>query len=361
MALIYPGGKADTAFNDGTTTSGWQPESFLYGADVVIPSSGTVTQLGFFGAAATGTVSFKIGLYTSAGVLVGQSTSSSSSGTLAWLNSGAVSLSVSAGTYYVLVSASNSDGRYGYDTTGNGTYATEAYATAMAATESLTIGGDVNLQYGVRLDFTAGGTDATVSLTGASGTFSAGTVSAAGIRNATIALTGASGAFSSGTVAAAGIRNAAVALIGASGAFSSGAVGATGGVSASTTLSGASGSFSAGAVGATAAGNASVALVGASAAFNVGLVSGTAGAQILLAGATGNFSAGTVAASGAGSAVAPIVGATGVFSPGTVGATGQQNATIALVGAPASFSPGLVGASGAGAGSAYVYLWLRTA
>ena len=132
-----------------------------------------------------------------------------------------------------------------------------------------------------------------------------------------------------------GGTGASVALSGAAGAFSAGTVSSTGGASA--TLSGASSSFAAGTVSAAAGGDAVVALVGASAAFNAGLISGAGGAQILLSGAAGAFTAGVISA------------------------VGQNDATVALSGASATFSPGVIGASGGSAGSAYVYMWLRTA
>lgn len=158
MAYIYPAGLTSADFADGNTSSGWQPQNFIYGGDVVIPSSGTVTLLGSRCATNGASVDYKLGLYTSAGVLVGQGTITGvSSGTYAWRDTGALSLSVTAGTYYVLVSGSSSDATYQYDTAGNGSFATEAYATAMQSTETITAGGDTGQLYGVRVDFTASG------------------------------------------------------------------------------------------------------------------------------------------------------------------------------------------------------------
>jgi hypothetical protein len=162
VAYIYPAGLTSADFADGNTSPGWQPQNFIYGGDVVIPSSGTVTLLGSRCATIYGSVDYKLGLYTSAGVLVGQGTITGvSGGGYAWRDTGALSLSVTAGTYYVLVSASSSDATYQYDTAGNGSFATEAYATAMQSTETITAGGDTGKLYGVRVDFTA---DAAVSL-----------------------------------------------------------------------------------------------------------------------------------------------------------------------------------------------------
>jgi len=158
MALIYSPGRTATDFGDGTSYAAWQPQNFLYGGHVDIPSSGTVTQLGVFAGSAGGAVGLKFGLYTSAGVLVAQSTGTvAGTGSPTWVNSGAISASVSAGRHYVLVSAANANGTYGWSTTGNGSYATEAYATAMQATETISVEAETNQLYGVRLDFTAGG------------------------------------------------------------------------------------------------------------------------------------------------------------------------------------------------------------
>lgn len=159
MALIYPLGLTAADFSDGSTSPGYQPQNFVYGAHFDLATSGTVTQLGVKCVANSGPgVALKIGLYTSAGVLLAQSTTTTgaSGSGLAWQNSGAISASVSAGRHYVLVSAASDQGIYGYDTSGSGSYATEAYATAMAATETITAEAETGLLYGVRMDFTAG-------------------------------------------------------------------------------------------------------------------------------------------------------------------------------------------------------------
>lgn len=158
MALIYPGGLTDTDFSDGATGASWQPQNFLYGAKITIPSAGTVTQLGCkCRSDSGGAVAIKFGLYTSGGSLVQQTTGSAPLAALDWVNSGTISASVSAGDYFVLVSAATDVVAYGYDTSGNGSYATEAYATAMQSSETITDGGDTGQLYGVRLDFTASG------------------------------------------------------------------------------------------------------------------------------------------------------------------------------------------------------------
>lgn len=155
MALVYPLGLASTDFADGNTSSGWQPQNFAYGAHFVTAGAGTVTQLGVRGACDTGTRGVKLALYDSTGTLIGSGTATVGA-SVAWVDSGAVSLSIpSAGTYYVLVSGEDSTVFYDYDTAGNGSFATEAYASFPAASESITAQGDTGQLYGVRMDFTA--------------------------------------------------------------------------------------------------------------------------------------------------------------------------------------------------------------
>lgn len=171
MAWQYPGGLTDTDFSDALTTGGWSPWSYIYGAHFTL-SAGTVTMLGVKVKSESGaTRNLKFGLYNSSGTLLAQSTATVSSITLAWVDSGSISASVSSGTHYVLVS-SDGDGanyaQYGYDTSGNGSYATENYATAMASSETISDQADTGQLYGVRLDFTAdgGGGGSTTSLGG---------------------------------------------------------------------------------------------------------------------------------------------------------------------------------------------------
>lgn len=154
MALIYSFGLTDTSFTGGPTGTSWQPHNFLYGGRVTIPSAGTVTQLGVRCISLSGTRSLKLGLYTTAGVLVAQSTGSIGT-TAAWADSGTISGSVTAQDYIVLISADTTNVGYYYNTGQNGSFATEVYATAMQATETITLEGDANLGYGVRVDFTA--------------------------------------------------------------------------------------------------------------------------------------------------------------------------------------------------------------
>jgi hypothetical protein len=159
MAWIYPGGLTDTDFADGTTNTAWAIHLNIYGAAITIPSAGTVTKLGAYCKQNdVGDLGLKFGLYTSGGSLVAQSTGTVTLNTLSWVDSGTISGAVSAGTYYVVLSGESSAVLQGYDTSANGVEAAEAYATAMQSSESLAAGdGSTGYRFGVRLDFTAGG------------------------------------------------------------------------------------------------------------------------------------------------------------------------------------------------------------
>lgn len=159
MALIYPLGLIDTDFSDAETGPAWQPEVFAYGAHIVIPSSGTVTLLGAKVRVGSGTLGLKFGLYNSAGTLEGSSTATITATSLTWLDSGAVSIPVVSGTYYLLISCASNVGIIGTDTAGDGSTATEAYASFPVASETISALTETGLLYGVRLDFTAGSTD----------------------------------------------------------------------------------------------------------------------------------------------------------------------------------------------------------
>lgn len=193
MALVYAGGLTSTDFTAGLTGGGWQPQNFLYGGHVSIPSAGTVTQLGVYAKSGDGSaVTFKLGLFDSAGVLVAQSTTASITSTnTAWIASGAISATVSAGTYYVLVSASTVEGSYGYAASSAGSYADGVYASAMPSSVS-TAGfqGETGQLYGVRLDFTAGGGGTAQDLAGAA-TGAAAAAAAAAVTKALGASAGA--------------------------------------------------------------------------------------------------------------------------------------------------------------------------
>lgn len=153
----YPGGEPDTSFGDGTSNAAWTPQNFLYGAAITLPA-GTVTRLRLYtDSDGTAGITAKLGLYDSSGNLVVQGSVSIPTGsTKAWNTADVADTSISAGTYYVFGSSSTADMRYGYDSSGNGNYATLAYASAMAAT--ITIDGpDTGLRYGVGAEVADGG------------------------------------------------------------------------------------------------------------------------------------------------------------------------------------------------------------
>lgn len=154
----YPGGKTDADFGDGSSSSAWQPSTFNYGSSITLPA-GTVTQLGAF--VDTGnfaSINLKLGLYTSGGSLVVQSSPIAipQGATLTWRTADVADTAISAGTYYVMGSGSDDNLRYGYDSTGTGSTASATYASSMAA--SLTINdSETGLHYGVRAEVAAGG------------------------------------------------------------------------------------------------------------------------------------------------------------------------------------------------------------
>lgn len=157
MALIYPAGLTASDFSTGATNAAWQTSAFCYGSPITIPSAGTVTQMGVYTYDNGGGQTFKIALYDSSGNLVGSSTGTGVGVTPAWANSGTVSLAVTAGTYYVMVSGSDNNIQWQYDGTADGYYGNTAFASFPADPETITQDTGSNDLFGVRVDFTAGG------------------------------------------------------------------------------------------------------------------------------------------------------------------------------------------------------------
>lgn len=158
VAWYYPGGEPDTSFADGTTSDGYSPHNFCYGAAVTLPA-GTVTQLGaYVDTQSTGTIDVKLGLYDSGGTLVVQSSAITipNGSTKAWNTANVADTSISAGTYYVVGVGSTIKLRYGYDSSGNGVFVSQNYASSMGA--SVTIDGpEVGTRFGVRAEVDDGG------------------------------------------------------------------------------------------------------------------------------------------------------------------------------------------------------------
>lgn len=148
----YTNELTDTAFGDGSTSSGWQPQNFNYGSDnVVVGSSGTCTSLGVFCNSNGAAFTFKIGLYNAAGTLIASGTSGSISNTGAktWVDV-TVNVAVSAATYTVSISGSSGDASWGYDTGTDGVGAATTYAASMPASEP-SWGVESGSAYGVRM------------------------------------------------------------------------------------------------------------------------------------------------------------------------------------------------------------------
>lgn len=154
----YPGDEPDTSFGDGSTSDGWAPQSFCYGAAITLPA-GTVTQLGaYVDTQSTGTINMKLGLYDSGGTLVVQSSPISipNGSTKTWRTADVADTSIGAGTYYVVGVGDTVKLRYGYDSAGNGVFVSQNYAASMGS--SVTIDGpEIGTRFGVRAEVTTGG------------------------------------------------------------------------------------------------------------------------------------------------------------------------------------------------------------
>jgi len=147
----YPGGLTDADFATGPTSSGWAPQSFIYGASISVGgTAGTATLIGVRCYSNGANFDAKVGLYTSGGTLVAQSTITGIGATAAWRDAAAISAAVSPGTYVVMVSASTSDGGWFYNTGGNGIGETVAYASAMPGSITTTAD-EIAFRYGVRV------------------------------------------------------------------------------------------------------------------------------------------------------------------------------------------------------------------
>ena len=147
----YPGGLTSGDFADGNTSAGWQPSNFAYGSKITIDANGTVTSMGVRGDGDGGTSkNIKIALFDSAGNLVDSGTLVLPASPLDWVDTGTLSIAVTTGTHYVLVSADNDNTRYGYSSTANGIGETVAYASFPPSSISTTED-ETGTLFGVRL------------------------------------------------------------------------------------------------------------------------------------------------------------------------------------------------------------------
>ena len=155
----YPGGLTDADFNDGLTGTGYNPDNFSYGSKITVDVAGTVTGLSATGQSIGGAKNIKLALYDSSGNLVsGSSTSCTfqNIGGNVWRDSGAISVAVSSGNYYVMTSAEDTNAEYGFDNSGNGLGETIAYASFPPASISTTED-ETGTRFGVRLYLVEGG------------------------------------------------------------------------------------------------------------------------------------------------------------------------------------------------------------
>lgn len=151
---VYTYGETD--YTDGYTSSGFQPQNFVYGGTLTFASAGTVDSLSVWGQEGTAsTVTIKPALYETDGTLVGQCGTITMTSTIQWHDSSTCSLAVTAQTYVVLFSAENANAFYGYDSANDGSFATEGYATFPQASESITVDAGSEDGYNGRAQFTA--------------------------------------------------------------------------------------------------------------------------------------------------------------------------------------------------------------
>ena len=132
-------------------SSGWQPQNFAYGNDVVIGQAGTATTISVRMSHSSAGVAIKMALYTAGGTLVanGTGTTSSAAASGAWVDV-TINAAVSAATYYVHVSSATGDGWPHYVSGAtDGNAITVAYASFPQA--SATIDVESGNNFGVRV------------------------------------------------------------------------------------------------------------------------------------------------------------------------------------------------------------------
>lgn len=157
MAWVYPSGISESFTASGEINTGWQPQNFLYGSKIVLGEAGTVTQAGLYcyHGSGGGPTTIKFGLYDSSGNLIVQTTGAVSGFSYTWIDSGTFSEAVSAGTYFLVVSAADENPAYPYvsGASDSSISGSRAYASAMADPQTFSNAAE---SMGVRLDFTAG-------------------------------------------------------------------------------------------------------------------------------------------------------------------------------------------------------------
>ena len=167
----------------------------------------------------------------------------------------------------------------------------------------------------------ASGGDVTVGLTGATATFTAGTVSPA----VSVALSGTTATFSAGTLTPSTSKQ----LTGQTISSSAGTIG----VSTDLALTGSSSTFTAGTI----SPELSVSMSGVSSTFSAGTL--TPAIDVSLTGLSGTFTAGTMSTGN--DVVVALSGSTATFSAGTL----SPQSAVSLLGASSSFTAGTLSAA----------------
>jgi len=158
MAWEYGFGIGPTGYGDGTTTNGWQPHNFDYGARLTFPAAGTVDQLGAYCSKGSGgNATLKMGLFDTSGNRIADDSALLTSSTQAWVDSGVfTAASVAEADYFVLTAAETEWVEYGYDSANDGTNSDSGYAAFPEDPATITAEEDIGNGYGRRANFTAG-------------------------------------------------------------------------------------------------------------------------------------------------------------------------------------------------------------
>lgn len=114
---VHTGGRAPSASTDGTDATPVITETYI--AEILVPASMLMTGFALFnGSVASGNI--KVGIFSKAGVLLGQSASTAMSGTDAFQRAPlTATLQLAQGTYYIGLQVDNTTARFNTHTFGN--------------------------------------------------------------------------------------------------------------------------------------------------------------------------------------------------------------------------------------------------
>jgi hypothetical protein len=152
-AWAYASNYNDGSFNNGETGANYDPDDSIYGAVIVITNAGTVTNLAArvvttnTGATATGVVKLAMYDVATTNLICSGTTLTITNLSAAWTNALCTPTSVSAGTYYLVASASTNSIGYSSKTAGFAPSGTLPYAQfptnelrTLTASEAISLG-----------------------------------------------------------------------------------------------------------------------------------------------------------------------------------------------------------------------------